>query len=250
VDNGRVSDETSTDTAAEQPGEAPTPEVADTPAAAEPAANSTSGDAADSASDDASDDASVDAAGPPAEPAAGPGDADVAAALPPRRGWLFAIVAPVVLVADIITKIVAVATLDGQPPVRILGGLIYLQLVRNPGAAFSMATGMTWLLTIIAAAVVVAIIWIMPKLRSIGWAVGLALVLAGALGNLTDRVFREPGPLRGHVVDFLSPFAANGDVFPVFNVADSAIVCGGALIVLMALLGRDYDGRSTRDKKK
>ena len=176
---------------------------------------------------------------PPAEPP-----------LPPRRAWLFALVAPIVLVADIVTKIVAVATLEGEPPVRVLGGLFYLQLVRNPGAAFGMATGMTWLLTIIALAVVVAIIWIMPKLRSIGWAIGLALVLSGALGNLIDRFLREPGPLRGHVVDFLSPFGPNGDIFPVFNVADSSIVCGGALIVLMALLGRDYDGRSTREAKR
>jgi signal peptidase II len=210
VDNGRVSDETSTDTGAEtdsdtSPGQA-------RPDGTEP---------------------------PPAAPS-----------LPPRRAWLFAIVAPVVLVADIVTKIVAVSTLEGQAPVRVLGGLFYLQLVRNPGAAFGMATGMTWLLTVIALAVVVAIIWIMPKLRSIGWAIGLALVLAGALGNLVDRFLREPGPLRGHVVDFLSPFAPNGDAFPVFNIADSSIVCGGALIVLMALLGRDYDGRSTRDRKQ
>jgi signal peptidase II len=203
-------------------------------------------------SDETSTDAGPDI-GPEieAEPPAGtddeqpPGESD----LPPRRAWLFAIVAPFVLAADIVTKIVAVAALDGEPPVRVLGGLFYLQLVRNPGAAFGMATGMTWLLTLIAVAVVVAIIWIMPKLRSIGWAIGLALVLAGALGNLIDRFLREPGPLRGHVVDFLSPFAPNGDVFPVFNVADSSIVCGGALIVLMALLGRDYDGRLTRDKR-
>jgi len=208
VDNGRVSDETSTDAETE----AAKPEVSGGTDVEQP---------------------------PPPEPP-----------LPPRRGWVIAIVAPLVLAADVITKIVAVATLEGEPPVRVLGGLFYLQLVRNPGAAFSMATGMTWLLSVIALAVVVAIIWIVPKLRSIGWAVGLALVLAGALGNLIDRFLREPGPLRGHVVDFLSPFAPNGDVFPVFNVADSSIVCGGALIVLMALLGRDYDGRSTRDKKK
>jgi signal peptidase II len=208
VDNGRVSDETSTDAETE----AAEPEVPGGTDVEQP---------------------------PPPEPE-----------LPPRRGWLFAVVAPLVLAADIITKIIAVATLEGEPPARVLGGLFYLQLVRNPGAAFSMATGMTWLLSVIALAVVVAIIWIMPKLRSIGWAIGLALVLAGALGNLIDRFLREPGPLRGHVVDFLSPFGPNGDVFPVFNVADSSIVCGGALIVLMALLGHDYDGRSTRDKKK
>ncbi len=166
--------------------------------------------------------------------------------LPPRRGLLLALVAAVVLAADVITKLVVVATLEGEPPVRVLGGLVYLQLVRNPGAAFSMATGMTWVLTLIAISVVLAIVWIMPKLRSIGWSIGLGLVLAGALGNLTDRIFRAPGPLHGHVVDFVSVFAPNGDAFPVFNVADSAISCGGALIVLLALLGRDYDGRSTR----
>jgi signal peptidase II len=225
VDNGQVSDETSTDTGADLDTDTDT--------------DTGTGIGTDTGKDIGGE---TGAEGPPPEPPE--------PSLPPRRAWLFAIVAPVVLIADIITKIVAVSALDGQPPVRVLGGLFYLQLVRNPGAAFGMATGMTWLLTLIAVAVVVAIIWIMPKLRSIGWAIGLALVLAGALGNLIDRFLREPGPLRGHVVDFLSPFAPNGDAFPVFNVADSSIVCGGALIVLMALLGRDYDGRSTRDKKQ
>lgn len=169
--------------------------------------------------------------------------------LPPRRAWLVAIVAPVILAADLISKQAALSALEGEPPVRVLGGLFYLQIVRNPGAAFGMATGMTWVLTLIALAVVIGIIWVMPKLRSTGWAIGLSLVLAGAIGNLVDRFFRAPGALHGHVVDFLSPFAPNGDVFPVFNVADSSIVCGGALIVLMALLGKDYDGRRTADKK-
>jgi signal peptidase II len=166
--------------------------------------------------------------------------------LPPRRGLLLVAVALVVLTLDVIVKIIVVATLSGHEPVRVLGGLVYLQLIRNPGAAFSMATGMTWVLSVIAIAVVVAIVWILPRLRSIGWAVGLGLVLAGALGNLSDRIFRAPGPLRGHVIDFVSVFAPNAEKFPVFNVADSAITVGGVLIVLMALLGRDYDGRSTR----
>ncbi|MGB3439185.1 MAG: signal peptidase II [Actinophytocola sp.] len=169
--------------------------------------------------------------------------------LPPRKVWLVAAVAPVLLVIDQITKQLALASLEHEPPVRVLGGLFYLQIVRNPGAAWGMATGMTWVLTLIALAVVVGIIWVMPKLRSTGWAIGLALVLAGALGNLVDRFFRAPGAMHGHVVDFLSPFAPNGEAFPVFNVADSAICVGGALIVLMALLGRDYDGRRTSDKK-
>jgi signal peptidase II len=169
---------------------------------------------------------------------------------PPRRGLLLIVVAAIVLAADVLTKIAVVSALEGERPVRLLGGAVYLQLVRNPGAAFSMATGMTWVLTLIAVAVVCAIIWIMPKLRSVGWAIGLSLVLAGALGNLSDRFFRAPGPLRGHVVDFVSLFAPNGDVWPVFNVADSAIVVGGCLVVVMALLGREYDGRSTKALSK
>lgn len=197
----------------------------------------------------------------PAEPAAGDGPAAVpgdepedgpaavpAEELPPKRGALLLLLAPVIFAADLVTKVLALNALDGQAPVRILGGFVYLQIVRNPGAAFGMATGMTWLLTVVAVGVVVAIIWLMPKLRSLGWAIGLALVLAGALGNLTDRFFRAPGPLQGHVVDFVSLFAPNGDAWPVFNVADSSIVCGGALIVLMALLGRDYDGSRTSDR--
>ncbi|MGQ0841040.1 signal peptidase II [Actinokineospora sp.] len=165
---------------------------------------------------------------------------------PARRGVLLLSAAVVVFALDLVTKIIATATLEGEAPIRLLGGAVYLQLVRNPGAAFSMATGMTWLLTLVAAGVVVAIIWIMPKLRSVGWAIGLGLVLAGALGNLTDRMFRAPGPFQGHVVDFVSVFAPNGDFFPVFNVADSGITVGGVLIVIMAMMGRDYDGRSTR----
>ncbi|HEY3712741.1 MAG TPA: signal peptidase II [Amycolatopsis sp.] len=179
---------------------------------------------------------------PEAEPAAAP--------LPKRRVGLVFAVAAVIWVIDLVTKNLVAANLEGKEPVRILGGLIYLQVIRNPGAAFSMATGMTWVLALVAAAVVVAIIWLSRRLRSIGWAIGLGLVLAGALGNLTDRIFRAPGPLRGHVVDFISAFAPNGEGFAIFNIADSAICCGGVLIVLLSLLGKDYDGTSTRTKKE
>lgn len=165
---------------------------------------------------------------------------------PRRRVGLFAITASIVLAADVATKIAAVGLLEGGRPVRLLGGAAYLVLFRNSGAAFSMATGLTWLLTIIAMTVVVVIIRLAPKLRSAGWAVGLGLVLGGAAGNLADRLFRAPGPLRGHVVDFFSVFAPDGSVFPVFNVADSAIVVGGLLLMLLAVLGRDYDGSRHR----
>ena len=147
---------------------------------------------------------------------------------------LLAMVAITVLVADLLTKLLVVAKLDYGQRVPLLGPLSFV-LVRNPGAAFSMATGMTWVLTLIALAVVVWILRLGSRLRSSVWAVGLGLVLGGAMGNLVDRIFREPGPMRGHVVDFISV----GDWFPVFNVADSAITCAAVLLVVLTLLGRE-----------
>ena len=139
-----------------------------------------------------------------------------------------------------------VATLSETTPAgdqpSILGGLVYFSLLRNPGAAFSMATGMTWILALVAIGVVVAIVRIAPRLRSTPWAVALGLILGGALGNLTDRVFRAPGILRGHVVDFVSVFGPNAEYFPAFNVADSAITIGGITLVVTVLMGIDYDG--------
>lgn len=167
-----------------------------------------------------------------------------------RRDRLLVGTAAMVLLLDVVTKVVVVATLEGGSPVRLLGGGLYLVLYRNPGAAFSLATGMTWLLTLVAVVVAVAIVRLAPRLRSAGWAVGLGLVLGGALGNLVDRFFRSPGPLRGHVVDFLSLLVPDGSVWPVFNLADSAIVSGGALLVVLALLGRDYDGSTTRKRRR
>ncbi len=154
------------------------------------------------------------------------------------------------LVLDTLTKAVVIAGLEGGPPVRVLGGIVYLDVLRNPGAAFSLATGMTWVLSLLAFGFVAGIIWLAPKLRSTGWSIGLGLILGGACGNLVDRLFREPGPLRGHVVDFISVFAPNGAYFPVFNIADSSIVCGGALVILLSLLGRDYDGTVQRKRGK
>jgi signal peptidase II len=169
-----------------------------------------------------------------------PGEAQANPTGPTVR--LLSLIAVGVLALDIVTKVVAVAQLEDRAPVRILGGLVYLQLLRNPGAAFSLATGYTWVLTIVAIAVVVVIVRVARRLRSTGWAVALGLVLGGALGNLTDRLFRSPGPLRGHVVDIVSLLAPDGRVWPVFNIADSSIVTGGVLLVLLALLGRELDG--------
>ncbi|SDK07512.1 signal peptidase II [Actinopolyspora mzabensis] len=163
---------------------------------------------------------------------------------PPRPRLLVLLfgIAVVLIGADTITKSLAVAELDDREPVKLFGGALYLVLFRNPGAAFNIGTGLTWLLALLAIVVIGVIIWFAPKLRSTGWAVGIGLVLGGACGNLVDRIFREPAPLRGHVIDFLSVLAPDGSVWPVFNLADSGIVCGGVLIVLLALLGYDYDG--------
>jgi len=156
---------------------------------------------------------------------------------PPKRiGMLVAITVTIVLL-DLATKIVMVSWLADGERVPLIGDLVSFTLIRNPGAAFSFATGMTWVLTIVALAVVVGIARFARRLRSRGWALALGLVLGGALGNLVDRFFRSPGPMQGHVVDFVSV-----GWFPVFNVADSAITVGGVLLVLLALLGRDLDG--------
>ena len=146
-------------------------------------------------------------------------------------------VAAAVLALDIVTKLLAVEELSDREPISLLGGLLTLRLVRNPGAAFGMAQGMTIVFTCVAVAVVVVILRLARRLTSSWWAVALGLVLGGALGNLTDRLLRSPGPGRGHVVDFLEL-----PRWPVFNLADSAIVCAGVLMVLLSARGTSYDG--------
>jgi signal peptidase II len=136
-------------------------------------------------------------------------------------------VAAAVYGVDQLTKVLAVARLQPGDPRPLIGELLQLHLIRNAGAAFSMATGVTWVLTIVAVVVVVVVVRSARRLGSVGWAVTLGLLLGGALGNLTDRLLREPGFGRGHVVDFL-------DYAGLFigNVADIAIVVGVALLVL------------------
>ncbi|MDQ6657546.1 MAG: signal peptidase II [Actinomycetota bacterium] len=158
--------------------------------------------------------------------------------------------AALVLVIDQITKIIAVAHLAPGVSPRILDGLIYFSLIRNAGAAWSIGagTGMTWILAVVACVVVVVIIRMASRLRSGLWATCLGLILGGALGNLMDRIFRSPGVLRGHVVDFISVFGPDARHFPVFNIADSGITVGGVLLVVTALLGIELDGSRARRK--
>ncbi|WP_369803977.1 signal peptidase II [Mycobacterium sp. 1274761.0] len=157
-------------------------------------------------------------------------------AKPRRRIPLLVSVATIVLALDIVTKVLAVRLLTPGQPVSIIGDTVTWTLVRNSGAAFSMATGYTWVLTLIASGVVIGIIWMGRRLVSPWWAVGLGMILGGAMGNLVDRFFRSPGPLRGHVVDFLSI-----GWWPVFNVADPSVVGGAILLVVLSLFGFDFD---------
>ncbi len=153
------------------------------------------------------------------------------------RAGVLLVVAVAVLALDQATKILAVAQLDPGRAVPVLGDVLQLRLIRNPGAAFSLATNLTPALTAAATAVVLAILWISRRVRSLPWAVALGGVLGGALGTLSDRMFRMPGPFRGHVVDFLE--VPN---WPVFNLADSAIVAGAAAVAVLSLRGIRHDG--------
>ncbi|KAA1378691.1 signal peptidase II [Aeromicrobium fastidiosum] len=154
---------------------------------------------------------------------------------------LFAAVALVALVLDQVTKVLAVEKLQGRDSIELIPGLLSLSFLRNPGAALSTGAGFTLVLSLIAIAVCIGVIRIAPRLRDRGWAVGLGLLLAGALGNLMDRIFREPSPLKGHVVDFI-----DYGVF-VGNVADIALTLAALIIVWRAWRGVRIDG--TREEK-
>jgi signal peptidase II len=159
-------------------------------------------------------------------------------------------VAILAVLTDQVTKHLALATLDPREPVRLLGGAVYLTIVRNSGAAFSLGSDYTFVFPLITLAVVGSLAWMALRLRSVPWAVSLGLVLGGALGNFVDRVFRAPGPFLGHVVDMVSLFDPRGQVWPVFNVADSCLFTGVTLAILLELTGRQRDGsrlRSGRD---
>jgi len=137
--------------------------------------------------------------------------------------------ASLIVALDVLTKVWAVAALsDG--PISIVGDFVELRLTRNPGGAFGRFQGMTVVLALAAIAITVLLVRELRRTTDRVLFFGLTLVLGGALGNLVDRVFRSPGVLRGHVVDFVSV----GD-FPVFNVADSCITIGAIVLVLRTL---------------
>ena len=151
---------------------------------------------------------------------------------------MLAAVAAFVLAADAISKAIVVAHLRDDQPVHLIGNVLMLWLTRNPGAAFSVGTSETVVFTVIAFGVIVYIARTARKLYSLGWAIALGLLLGGAMGNLGDRIFRAPGLFRGDVVDWI----AVTRFYPIFNLADSAIVCGGILTVILAMRGQHLDG--------
>lgn len=150
---------------------------------------------------------------------------------------MFAIVATGAYAVDLVSKIVAVRVLADRDDVRLVGDLLRLHLTRNPGAAFSTGTAYTPVLSCVSIIASLAVVWSARRLGSRVWAVALGFLLAGIAGNLTDRIFREPGPFQGHVVDFLRlPH------WPIFNVADICINIAAALILILAFRGIRLNG--------
>ena len=150
-----------------------------------------------------------------------------------------------VLAADQFTKYLAIKNLPPEEAVHVIGDFLIFYLIRNPGAAFSLGEGVTWIFTIALAVVAVVIVWLAAtRVRSRVWAVVLGLLLGGVLGNLTDRAFREPGFPVGHVVDFINtPWMMPA----IYNVADMFIVTMMIAVALLVLVGLRLDG--TRDRK-
>jgi signal peptidase II len=152
------------------------------------------------------------------------------------------LIAFAVCVTDAVSKVLVVADLAPQRPVAVLGGLITLDLYRNPGAAFGIGPSYTVVYALIGVGVLVAMLRLSRRLRSWPWAIALGLLLGGAAGNLADRLFRSPGPLRGFVVDWIKlPYFP-----PTFNLADSAITVSAVVLVLASVRGWRLSGHSSR----
>jgi signal peptidase II len=158
-----------------------------------------------------------------------------------RATGLVLLVAAAAYAVDQISKYLAVRHLTGRDPVQVVGELLQLRLLRNPGAAFSAGESLTPLISVAALVAAVVVVVLAVRVRHRGWAVALGLLLAGVLGNLTDRILRSPGPFRGHVVDF---FALPH--WPVFNVADMCIDLAGLMFVVLILRGDHLDGTPGR----
>ena len=147
-----------------------------------------------------------------------------------QRHWRFLYISAwIIFLIDLATKAWAVSVLSNREPVKLIGNFLQLTFVRNPGAAFSFATGSTLIFSLFALSVIGIITFVAPRISHRGWALVLGLLLGGVLGNLSDRIFRSPGFLQGHVIDWIElPH------WPIFNVADSAIVIAAGISVVLS----------------
>ncbi|MEU4289551.1 signal peptidase II [Kribbella sp. NPDC026596] len=184
--------------------------------------------------------ADLESAGSPSSPEPGGG-------APTTRSWkwmlLFGGVGLLILFLDQLTKALALQHLTPGEPVNVIGSLLKFNLIRNSGAAFSLGSGYTPYISAVQITVAIGVIYLSRKLGSAGWAVAFGLLFGGAVGNIIDRVFREPSPFHGHVVDFLqTPHWA------IFNIADMAVTSAAILLVIQTLRGIKLDG--TREQRK
>jgi signal peptidase II len=167
---------------------------------------------------------------------------------PAQRGswkWIavFALVGLVVLALDQVTKTLALEHLTPGEPVNVIGSFLKFNLIRNSGAAFSLGAGYTPYISAIQIIVALGVVYLSRRLGSAGWAVAFGFLFGGALGNIIDRIFREPSPFHGHVIDFLqTPHWA------IFNVADMAVTSAAALLVVQTLRGVRLDGTKEPEK--
>lgn len=141
----------------------------------------------------------------------------------------------IVILLDLATKVWAVSRLENQSDIKVIGEFLKFSFVRNPGAAFSFGTSVTWVFTLIAIAVSIAILFMSKTVTNKAWAIALGGLLGGAVGNLIDRIFRSPEIFQGHVVDFIS--VPN---YPMFNVSDSAVVLSAIAMVILSFRGVEY----------
>jgi signal peptidase II len=141
------------------------------------------------------------------------------------------------LLVDVLSKRLAVRELTGRAPVEIIGDFLQRRLVRHPGAAFGAGSSLTPVISVVAILATVTVVYFAFRVRNRGWAVALGLLLAGVGGNLVDRLIRDPGPFRGHVVDF---FALPH--WPVFNVADICIDLAAVMFAVLLVRGDRMDG--------
>lgn len=174
-------------------------------------------------------------------------DVGVEVQAPVRRTyWIVFVVALGVVVLDQLTKfwaqqVLLPRILAGEGPIEVLGSVLRFTYAENTGAAFSLGTGYTWVFTIIALVVVVVVIRMSRRLGSVAWALAMGGLLGGAVGNLIDRLFRAPGVGRGFVVDFIQvPY------WPIFNIADSFVVCSAIAMVILSWRGVPLGGASSR----